>query len=59
MIVRASVLKYAESSFNYSAGPSARIHPLQALPYAACADCLLRAAGSEPSWTRKVINVGR
>ncbi|MEK3835599.1 NAD(P)H-binding protein [Paenibacillus sp. FSL M7-0896] len=59
VIVRASVLKYAESSSNYTAGPSARIHPLQALPYAACADCLLRAAGSEPSWTRKVINVGR
>lgn len=59
VIVRASVLQYAEATSKYTAGPLARIHPLRALPFADCADCLLRAGISEPSWNRKIINVGR
>lgn len=59
VIVRASVLKYADGSLKYTAGPSARIAPLRALPFADCADCLVRAATSEPVWIRKIVNVGR
>lgn len=59
VIVRASVLHYAEGRSKYTAGPSARIRPLQALPFADCADCLLRAGISEPAWTGQIINVGR
>ncbi|WP_339255596.1 NAD(P)-binding oxidoreductase [Paenibacillus sp. FSL R5-0713] len=59
VIVRASVLKYAEGTLKYTAGPLARIAPLQALPFADCADCLVRAATSEPTWIRKIVNVGR
>ncbi len=59
VIVRASVLKYADGTLKYTAGPSARIAPLRALPFADCADCLVRAATSEPAWIRKIVNVGR
>ncbi|REK74441.1 NAD(P)-dependent oxidoreductase [Paenibacillus paeoniae] len=59
VIVRASALKYAGETLKYRAGPSARIAPLQALSYADCADCLVRAATSEPSWIREIVNVGR
>lgn len=59
VIVRASVLKYADGTLKYTAGPSARIAPLQPLPFMDCADCLLRAATSEQAWVRKIVNVGR
>lgn len=59
VIVRASVLKYADGNLNYTAGPSARISPLRPLPFADCADCLVRAATSEPVWIKKIVNVGR
>lgn len=59
VIVRASVLQYAEGTLHYTAGPLARINPLAALPFEDCADCLVRAATSEPEWTRKIVNVGR
>lgn len=59
VIVRASVLKHADGTFKYTAGPSARIAPLGTLPFADCADCLVRAATSEPAWIRKIVNVGR
>ncbi|WP_128100901.1 NAD(P)-dependent oxidoreductase [Paenibacillus sp. DCT19] len=59
VIVRASVLQYAEGTLKYTAGPLARINPLGALPFADCADCLVRAATSEPEWIRQVVNVGR
>lgn len=59
VIVRASVLQYAEGTLNYTAGPLARIKPLGALPFADCADCLVRAATSEPEWKNKIVNVGR
>ncbi|WP_405155828.1 NAD(P)-dependent oxidoreductase [Paenibacillus sp. FSL K6-0108] len=59
VIVRASVLQYAEGTLHYTAEPLARINPLGALPFEDCADCLVRAATSEPEWTRKIVNVGR
>ncbi|AVV56286.1 quinone-binding protein [Paenibacillus glucanolyticus] len=59
VIVRASVLKYADGNLKYTAGPLARIAPLRPLPFADCADCLVRAATSEPAWIRKIVNVGR
>ena len=59
VIVRASVLQFADGTLNYIAGPAARIAPLQALPFADCADSLVRAAASEAAWTRKIVNVGR
>jgi uncharacterized protein YbjT (DUF2867 family) len=58
VIVRASGLRHAPATLKYSAGPGARISPLLALPYADCADCLVRAT-SEPTWARHIINVGR
>ncbi|MDO3413007.1 NAD(P)H-binding protein [Saccharibacillus sp. CPCC 101409] len=59
VIVRASLLRYADGTLNYTAGPAARISLLRALPFADCADCLVRAAVSEPGWTGKIVNVGR
>ncbi|WP_136607465.1 SDR family oxidoreductase [Paenibacillus dokdonensis] len=59
VIVRASVLKYADGTLKYTAGPSARISPLRPLPFANCADCLVRAAKNEPAWVRMIVNVGR
>ncbi|MCT1401104.1 NAD(P)H-binding protein [Paenibacillus sp. p3-SID867] len=59
VIVRASVLKYADGTLKYTAGPSARIAPLRPIPFMDCADCLVRAATSEQAWVRKIINVGR
>lgn len=59
VIVRASVLKYADGTLKYTAGPSARIAPLRPLPFMDCADCLVRAATSEQGWVRKIVNVGR
>ncbi|WP_025678863.1 NAD(P)-dependent oxidoreductase [Paenibacillus massiliensis] len=59
VIVRASVLQYAEGNLKYTAGPLARINPLGALPFADCADGLVRAAASQPDWTGKIVNIGR
>ncbi|MDQ0208603.1 NAD(P)-dependent oxidoreductase [Alkalicoccobacillus murimartini] len=59
VIVRASVLKYGLKSLKYTAGPKARIAPLQQLPFADCADGLVRAASSEDEWIKKIINVGK
>jgi putative NADH-flavin reductase len=41
----------------YTAGPLARVSPFL-LPFADCADCLLRAT-TEAAWTRRIVNVGR
>jgi putative NADH-flavin reductase len=57
VIIRAAGLKELEKKGNYLAGPSAPISPFKPLPFADCADCLLRAV-VEPQWTRKIINVG-
>ncbi|NGZ75267.1 NAD(P)H-binding protein [Saccharibacillus alkalitolerans] len=59
IIVRASVLKYADATLNYTAGPRARIAPLRPIPYADCADCLIRAAAGEPGWSGRIVNVGK
>lgn len=59
VIVRPSVLSYAEEIEKYIAGPKARIAPLRPLPFANCADSLVRAATSEPTWVGKFVNVGR
>jgi uncharacterized protein YbjT (DUF2867 family) len=58
VIVRASGLRQAPATSSYTAGPKARISPLAPLPYADCADGLVRAA-SEPAWVGQIINVGR
>lgn len=59
VIVRASVLKYADGTLKYTAGPAARIAPFQPLPFGDCADVLVRAATIEPAWIRKIVNVGQ
>ncbi|MBU5348244.1 NAD(P)-dependent oxidoreductase [Paenibacillus lautus] len=59
VIVRASVLKYADGTLKYTTGPSARFAPLRPLPFIDCADCLVRAATREQAWVRKIVNVGR
>lgn len=59
VIVRPSGLSNAAATLSYTAGPSARIAPFRPLPFADCADCLVRAATDEPTWVRKIVNVGR
>ncbi|GLX69649.1 NAD(P)-dependent oxidoreductase [Paenibacillus glycanilyticus] len=59
VIVRPAGLSDATPSSKYTAGPSARVAMFQPLSYSDCADCLVRAATCEPTWVRKIINVGR
>lgn len=59
VIVRPAGLSNAAATLNYTAGPSARIAPFRPLPFADCADSLVRAATSEPGWIGKIVNVGR
>lgn len=59
VIVRPAGLRNAPPTSKYTAGPSARIAPLRPLSFADCADCLVRAASSEPTWSRKIVNVGQ
>lgn len=59
VIVRPSVLSHTTDSVQYTAGPLARIEPLHPLSFVDCADSLVRAATSEPSWIKKIINVGK
>jgi putative NADH-flavin reductase len=59
IIVRPAVLSDVAATSKYTAGPSTRIAPLLPLSFADCADCLVRAATSEPTWVRKIVNVGR
>ncbi|OWA33555.1 quinone-binding protein [Saccharibacillus sp. O16] len=58
VIVRAAGLSHAAATLSYTSGPSAAISPFQPLSFADCADCLVRAAVDEPTWTRKIVNVG-
>src|SRR5262249_1649217 len=58
VIVRPAGLRDAPPPSSYPPGPKARIAPLLPLPFADCADCLVRAT-SEPAWVRQVVNVGR
>jgi len=59
VIVRAVGLRDLPAGKNYVAGPDARVALLRPLPFADCADCLVRAATNEGSWTGKIVNVGR
>ncbi|WP_438495193.1 NAD(P)-dependent oxidoreductase [Paenibacillus sp. IHBB 3054] len=59
VIVRPAGLNNAAATLNYTAGPAARIAPFRPLSFADCADCLVRAAASEPAWVRKIVNVGQ
>lgn len=59
VIVRPAGLNNAAATLKYTAGPSARIAPFRPLSFIDCADCLVRAATSEPAWVRKIVNVGR
>jgi putative NADH-flavin reductase len=59
VIVRPPGMNDAAVTLNYTAGPLVRIVPFRTLPFADCADCLVRAATSEPTWIRKIVNVGR
>ncbi|WP_309147192.1 NAD(P)-dependent oxidoreductase [Paenibacillus illinoisensis] len=59
IIVRPPALSDVAATSKYTAGPSTRISPLRPLSFADCADCLVRAATNEPTWVRKVVNVGR
>ncbi|WP_017812268.1 NAD(P)-dependent oxidoreductase [Paenibacillus shenyangensis] len=59
VIVRPPALSDTAATSKYAAGPLIRISPLRPLSFADCADCLVRAATNEPTWIRKIINVGR
>lgn len=59
VIVRPVGLRDVSATLKYTAGPSARITPFLPITFSDCADCLVRAATSEPTWVRKFVNVGR
>lgn len=59
IIVRPPALSDVAATSKYTAGPSTRISPFRPLSFADCADCLVRAATNEPTWDRKIVNVGR
>ncbi|ANF97073.1 NAD(P)-dependent oxidoreductase [Paenibacillus bovis] len=59
IIVRPPALSDTAATSKYTAGPLIRISPLRPLSFADCADCLVRAATNEPTWVRKIVNVGR
>jgi putative NADH-flavin reductase len=59
VIVRPPGMKEGPATRTYTAGPWARIAAFQQISFADCADSLVRAAASEPTWVRKIVNVGR
>lgn len=59
IIVRPPALSEVAAASKYTAGPLTPIAPLLPLSFADCADCLVRAATNEPTWVRKIVNVGR
>lgn len=59
VIVRPAGLSHAVAALSYTAGPSARIAPFRPLPFADCADSLIRAATTELAWIGKIVNVGK
>ena len=59
VIVRPVGLKPLPADDAYVAGPGAGVALLRSLDFSDCADCLIRAAATEPTWTHQVINVGR
>jgi putative NADH-flavin reductase len=58
VIVRPVGLQASPARVEYTAGPLARVRPLQPLPFSNAADCNVRAL-TETTWTRQVVNVGR
>lgn len=59
IIVRPAALSDVAATSKYTSVPSTRIAPLLPLSFADCADCLVRAATNEPTWVRRIVNVGR
>lgn len=59
VIVRPVGLRDLPAGDAYVAGPRVQVALLRPLAFVDCADCLLRAAATEHSWTHQVINVGR
>lgn len=57
-IVRATGLKDLPSAGAYMSGPQVRVKLFRPLPFADCADCLVRASSGEPGWSRQIVNVG-
>ena len=58
VIVRPVPLTNAAPTGEYVSGPSARVALFAPLPFADCADCLLRAT-TDPAWEGQTVNVGR
>jgi uncharacterized protein YbjT (DUF2867 family) len=58
VIVRPTGLRDLPTGGAYIAGPRARVSLFRSLAFADCADCLVRAATTEPNWTGQVVNVG-
>ncbi|WPP41363.1 NAD(P)H-binding protein [Paenibacillus hunanensis] len=58
-IIRPTGMSDTAATLDYVAGPAARISMTRTLSFADCADCLVRAATSEPDWDRMIVNVGR
>ncbi len=59
IIVRPTGMTDTDATLSYIAAPGARISMTRTLSFADCADCLVRAATSEPDWDRTIVNVGR
>jgi uncharacterized protein YbjT (DUF2867 family) len=59
VVVRPVGLKDLPTGNVYTAGVRARVALLRPLPFVDCADCLVRAATNESSWTGRIVNVGK
>lgn len=59
VIVRAVGLQHAPAVGRYTAAPGADVRPLALLPYADCADCLLKAVDINSPWRQSIVNLGR
>jgi uncharacterized protein YbjT (DUF2867 family) len=58
IIVRPTGLRDLPTNGAYVAGPRAQVSLFRPLAFGDCADCLVRAATTEPHWTGQVVNVG-
>ena len=58
VVVRPVPLSDAAPTGEYVAGPDARVALFAPLPFADCADGLLRAT-TDPAWERQTVNIGR
>ncbi len=59
VIIRPTGLHDGDATSDYVSGPATRVAMSRLLSFADCADCLVRAATSEPAWVRTIVNVGR